>query len=475
MDDKSGEWSDSEFEESGFQSSTGGSEAKPTPVGKGRTADLKNQPFDEALDLSQSQSVASSAANLTPGGPGSSGGGRTAQQVSNQAHDEALDLSESHVSPTSYNMDAKADRDAKGEGPEKNKPYDEAVDIDGSSDGSDESSVDTNASPKNSAPPTAQAKGSGGPMGSSAAAQAQPRTQQTATATAQSASRPSPAAGRTDDESSEEESEDESHEASGIQVDGAYNANDFKHLQVSAEIKDLFQYIQRYKPHEVELDTTLKCFIPDFIPAVGEMDAFIKVPSPDGNRDELGLKVLDEPSAHQSDSTVLELQLRAISKKQHGDVAVRSIENAAKSPAEIEKWIKSIEDLHRQKPSVDYQYKKNMPDIESLMQEWPEEFEEMLQKTTLPGPDMELSLEEYAKVICAIMDVPVYDNLIESLHVIFSLYMEFKDNPHFAARSKANEEGGENMMMGGGGGGGGDFGGEYKGGEEYKDAQVMAL
>merc|ERR1719487_828768 len=136
-------------------------------------------------------------------------------------------------------------------------------------------------------------------MGSSAAAQAQPRTQQTAAATAQSASRPSPAAGRTDDESSEEESEDESNEASGTQVDGAYNANDFKHLQVSAEIKDLFAYIQRYKPHEVELDSTLKCFIPDFIPAVGEMDAFIKVPSPDGARDELGLKVLDEPSANQ--------------------------------------------------------------------------------------------------------------------------------------------------------------------------------
>mmetsp|Transcript_27411 Transcript_27411/g.74360 ORF Transcript_27411/g.74360 Transcript_27411/m.74360 type:complete len:113 (+) Transcript_27411:445-783(+) len=112
-----------------------------------------------------------------------------------------------------------------------------------------------------------------------------------------------------------------------------------------------------------------------------------------------------------------------------------------------------------------------MPDIESLMQEWPEEFEEMLQKTTLPGPDMELSLEEYAKVICAMMDVPVYDNLIESLHVIFSLYMEFKDNPHFAARSKANEEGGgggDMMMMGGG---------EYKGGDEYKNggADVMAL
>lgn len=34
-------------------------------------------------------------------------------------------------------------------------------------------------------------------------------------------------------------------------------------------------------------------------------------------------QVLDEPAADQSDATVLELQLRAISKKQHGDVAVR--------------------------------------------------------------------------------------------------------------------------------------------------------
>lgn len=468
MDDKSGDWSDSEFEESDFQSSHGGSEAKPTPVGKGGGGDLKNQPFDEALELSQSQSVASSAANLTPGGPGAGGGGnRQAQTLTNQAHDEALDLSESHASP----MDAKDTGDAKGEGPEKNKPFDEAFDISDGSDESSDGSVDTNASPKNSAPVTAGAKGSGAPAASASAAAARPSATPSQAA-AQAQPRPSPAAAtRTDDESSEEESEDESHEASGVQVDGAYNANDFKHLQVSAEIKDLFQYIQRYKPHEVELDTTLKCFIPDFIPAVGEMDAFIKVPSPDGARDELGLKVLDEPSAQQSDSTVLELQLRAISKKQHGDVAVRSIENAAKSPAEIEKWIKSIEDLHRSKPSVDYQYKKNMPDIESLMQEWPEEFEEMLSKSTLPGPDMELSLEEYAKVICAIMDVPVYDNIIESLHVIFSLYMEFKDNPHFAARSKANEEGegGMNMMVGGGA----DMG-EYKGGE-YKDAQVMAL
>jgi hypothetical protein len=42
-------------------------------------------------------------------------------------------------------------------------------------------------------------------------------------------------------------------------------------------VRDLFQYIERYKPQEVELDTPLKCFIPEYIPAIGELDAFIKV------------------------------------------------------------------------------------------------------------------------------------------------------------------------------------------------------
>ena len=50
---------------------------------------------------------------------------------------------------------------------------------------------------------------------------------------------------------------------------------------MSAEVRDLFQYIDRYKPQEMELETTLKCFIPEYIPAIGEMDAFIKVPRPD--------------------------------------------------------------------------------------------------------------------------------------------------------------------------------------------------
>ncbi len=48
---------------------------------------------------------------------------------------------------------------------------------------------------------------------------------------------------------------------------------------------------RRYKPQNIELETKLKPFIPDYIPAVGGLDEFIKVPRPDGKSDFLGLKV----------------------------------------------------------------------------------------------------------------------------------------------------------------------------------------
>lgn len=76
-----------------------------------------------------------------------------------------------------------------------------------------------------------------------------------------------------EDSSDDDGDQEESYE----NIVGAYNAKDYAALSVSAEVRDLFQYIERYKPQEVELESTLKCFIPDYIPAIGEMDAFIKV------------------------------------------------------------------------------------------------------------------------------------------------------------------------------------------------------
>ena len=53
-----------------------------------------------------------------------------------------------------------------------------------------------------------------------------------------------------------------------------------------------------------------------------------------------------------------------------------------------------------------------------------------------PGPEISLGLADYAKVMCCFLDIPVHQlqnkkNLVESLHVLFTLYNEFKQNPYF--------------------------------------------
>jgi len=244
-----------------------------------------------------------------------------------------------------------------------------------------------------------------------------------------------------DEHSDDEENEaDESYE----HIEGAYNSRDYANLNVPPDVRDLFQYIERYKPQEVELETPLKCFIPEYIPAIGELDGFLKVPRPDGKEDSTGLKFLDEPASNQSDPTVLELNLRAKSKKlQYSEMVVRSIEHADKNPQKIEKWIHDINELHRNKPPVQVNYKKNMPDFDALMDAWPTEIEALLNSGAmaggnggfvLPSPDLDVSLLEYVKILCATLDIPVYENPIESLHLLFSIYLEFRNNPHFQDR-----------------------------------------
>lgn len=56
-----------------------------------------------------------------------------------------------------------------------------------------------------------------------------------------------------------------------------YNPDDFEDLPVSEEVQDVFQYILQYKPEVLQLETPLKPFIPDYVPAVGDIDEFIKV------------------------------------------------------------------------------------------------------------------------------------------------------------------------------------------------------
>ncbi|XP_066228471.1 intraflagellar transport protein 46 homolog isoform X6 [Saccopteryx leptura] len=241
-----------------------------------------------------------------------------------------------------------------------------------------------------------------------------------------------------DDSSDEDDDDDEEH---GAPLEGAYNPVDYEHLPVSAEVKELFQYISMYTPQLIDLDHKLKPFIPDFIPAVGDIDAFLKVPRPDGKPDNLGLLVLDEPSTKQSDPTVLSLWLMENS-KQHNitqHMKVKSLEDAEKNPKAIDTWIESISELHRSKPPATVHYTRPMPDIDTLMQEWPPEFEELLGKVSLPTAEIDCSLAEYIDKICAILDIPIYKSRIQSLHLLFSLYSEFKNSEHFKALAEGKK------------------------------------
>ena len=46
----------------------------------------------------------------------------------------------------------------------------------------------------------------------------------------------------------------------------------------------------------------------------------------------------------------------------------------------------------------------------------------------LPPPEVELSLEEYAKQLCSIFDIPVVEgSLVNSVHVLLRLFVEYKE------------------------------------------------
>ncbi|XP_017297614.1 intraflagellar transport protein 46 homolog isoform X2 [Kryptolebias marmoratus] len=251
--------------------------------------------------------------------------------------------------------------------------------------------------------------------------------------------------GPNEEDEDEEEEEDDSDDDDDTDDDddptepleGVYDPADYANLPVSTEIKELFQYIIRYTPQTIELDHSLKPFIPDFIPAVGDIDAFLKVPRPDGKPDDLGLLVLDEPSVKQSDPTVLSLWLSEET-KQHGAAELKKVTSVASpqdNPRAVDSWVDSISALHRSKPPASVQYHRPVPDIDSLMQEWAAELEDLLGRLQLPPARLDCSLSQYADIICSLLDIPVYGTRIQSLHLLFSLYLEFRDSQHFTRRT----------------------------------------
>lgn len=82
-------------------------------------------------------------------------------------------------------------------------------------------------------------------------------------------------------------------------------ANRSGHTPDPGEITELFNFIDKYHPLDITLETVLFPFLPEYIPAIGDIDAFIKIPMPNSDGDEgvLGLEILDEPATEQSNPT----------------------------------------------------------------------------------------------------------------------------------------------------------------------------
>ncbi|KAJ3343951.1 Intraflagellar transport protein 46 [Gonapodya sp. JEL0774] len=229
------------------------------------------------------------------------------------------------------------------------------------------------------------------------------------------------------------------------------------------DIQELFSYVGKFKPHEIELEPELRVFLPEYIPAVGDIDAFIKIPRPDTKPDTLGLTVLDEPAAKQSDPHVLALHLRSLSKTSHTNpptiVPTVPIASLAQNPKPVDQWIKGIEELHRGKPRAGMVYTRRVPDVEEVMQAWDEQVEGVVAEVQLPPATIDLPLPLYAALTSILLDIPVpaatlssliasasapitqvsnvdprfgqSSSLVESLHLIFSAYSEFRNSQHF--------------------------------------------
>lgn len=195
-------------------------------------------------------------------------------------------------------------------------------------------------------------------------------------------------------------------------------------INLPNDVKELYPLIGQYEGLEIELKTTLKCFIPPYIPAINKVDDFIKVPRPDGKPDGLGLSILDEPCQRQSDPAVLELHLRATSKQHHGEVIIRSIENAAENPSEIDRWIKNVENLHHKTKDTSLPVVNDGYLLKS--DRFLDSFSEVFVAKVCDGeikplnPRMDLTLHEYTQIICSLCGVPFYEGkIIQSVYNIF--------------------------------------------------------
>lgn len=150
----------------------------------------------------------------------------------------------------------------------------------------------------------------------------------------------------------------------------------------------------------------------------------IQIPYPDSSiQNKLGLVVLDELNINQSDSALLQLKLKAISKEvdtSKDSILLQTVVQSNGTGAEIDTWIENIKHLHEttaRPDSVTLLHNHQKPDIEELMQEWHDELETALMIHSIPTPELDCSLDEYVNILCG--------NIAQTLLIICHNYNLF--------------------------------------------------
>jgi len=77
---------------------------------------------------------------------------------------------------------------------------------------------------------------------------------------------------------------------------------------------------------------------------------------------------------------------------------------------------------------VQFKPKGRFPPYDTLLQTWPEEIEPLVRSLRRPDGAVDADVDVLARTVCGLLDIPVYDDLVDSLHHVFMLYLEMKNN-----------------------------------------------
>ncbi|EDW64970.1 intraflagellar transport protein 46 homolog isoform X1 [Drosophila virilis] len=219
----------------------------------------------------------------------------------------------------------------------------------------------------------------------------------------------------------------------------------WEQLPLQPELKELFPYILKYTPQAIETPYHLQPFIPEYVPAVGDVDAMLKVQAPallqpqrqrelDEQLQRLGLMLLDEPSGAQSEPSLMNMKMRSVlsgsrgGNGRHGACSATLVPTA-KSGKDIEKWIGEVEQVHMTQAMYDAQPRK---DIDALLLDWPRSFGEPATKDALDEAyraclQQQISLTDYVRVLCERFGVEgpleTQSDYIHNIQTLFALYL----------------------------------------------------